>query len=187
MESHANSVEDQLVSSLQFKLGHGASYATDRRSVSYFSMGSNSYAPNGVNVIKIGINGTDWLDPQSVKLFFDVQNTQPSTTSSSMSVKTSHAWAFFRRMRVTCGGVILEDIDNYARLHTMMHMLKTSHDRDENDNTEGFGDGETLANGKSRTCCFTPLSGILYQKNISLSATHRCNLNSSSLAMLMKQ
>ena len=91
MESHASSVEDQLISSLQFKLGHGASYATDRRSVSYFSMGSNSYAPNGVKVIKIGINGTDWLDPQSVKLFFDVQNKHGTT--SDMSVLTHNPWA----------------------------------------------------------------------------------------------
>ena len=92
MDSHASSVEDLLVPSLQFKLGHGASYATDRRSVPYFSMGSNSYAPNGVNVIKIGVNGTDWLDPQSVKLFFDVQNKQGTT--STMSVLTNHPWAF---------------------------------------------------------------------------------------------
>ena len=70
----------------------------------------------------------------------------------------------FSRMRVTCGGVILEDISEYNRLHTMMHMLKVSPDRDKNDNIEGFGNNETLANGASRTCCFTPLSGILYQK-----------------------
>ena len=70
-------------------------------------------------------------------------------------------------MRVTCGGVILEDIDNYARLHSMMHMLKVSPARNQNDSIEGFGNGgagEQLADGKSRTCCFTPLSGILYQK-----------------------
>ena len=114
-------------------------------------MGSNSYAPNAVKVIKIGSNGTDWLDPQSVKLFFDVQNKQGST--SNMSVLTSHPWAFFRRLRVTCGGVILEDIDNYSRLHTMMHMLKVSPARNQNDNIEGFGNGETLADSKSRTCC----------------------------------
>ena len=69
LESHAQSVEDVLVDSLSFKLHHGASYATDRKSVSYFPLGGNSYAPQGVKVIKISVNGDAWLDPSTVKLF----------------------------------------------------------------------------------------------------------------------
>ena len=80
LESHAQSVEDVLVDSLSFKLHDGASYATDRKSVSCFPLGGNSYAPNGVDVIKISVNGQDWLDPSTVKLFFDIQNTQGTLT-----------------------------------------------------------------------------------------------------------
>ena len=36
MESMANSVEDYLISGLSFKLDPGASYVTDRKSVSFF-------------------------------------------------------------------------------------------------------------------------------------------------------
>ena len=36
MESHAQSVEDHLIDSLSFKLKPGASYVTDRRSVTFF-------------------------------------------------------------------------------------------------------------------------------------------------------
>ena len=36
MESHVQSVEDNLIDSLSFKLKPGASYVTDRRSVSFF-------------------------------------------------------------------------------------------------------------------------------------------------------
>ena len=39
MESHAQSVEDNLIDSLSFKLRPGASYVTDRRSVSFFHTG----------------------------------------------------------------------------------------------------------------------------------------------------
>ena len=60
VESHANSVEDYLIEGLSFKLAPGASYITNRRSVSYFPSGSDSYSPtSGVKVIKIKVNGTD--------------------------------------------------------------------------------------------------------------------------------
>ena len=37
MESHAQAVEDYLIDGLSFKLAPGASYVTNRRSVSFFS------------------------------------------------------------------------------------------------------------------------------------------------------
>ena len=36
MESHAQAVEDYLIDGLSFKLAPGASYVTNRRSVSFF-------------------------------------------------------------------------------------------------------------------------------------------------------
>ena len=74
MESHAQSVEDNLIDSLNFKLRHGASYATDRRSVSYFPLGGNDSSPTCVKVIQIMLAGDSWLAPPSVKLFSYVKN-----------------------------------------------------------------------------------------------------------------
>ena len=96
LESHAQSVEGVLTDSLQFKLHHGASYATYRKSVSYFSSGGNSYAPNGVQVIKISVNGQDWLDPSTVKLFFDITNTvQSGTGALALTPLVNGGWVFF--------------------------------------------------------------------------------------------
>ena len=67
MESHAQSVEDNLIDSLSFKLRPGASYITDRRSVTYFPVNGGSYGPNGVKVVKVMLNGSDsWLDPSTL-------------------------------------------------------------------------------------------------------------------------
>ena len=74
MESHAQSVEDNLIDSLSFRLRPGASYVVDRKSVSYFPQGGNQYSPSGVNVMKIMLNGSDWLDPSTCKLFMNFQN-----------------------------------------------------------------------------------------------------------------
>ena len=121
MESHAQSVEDNLIDSLSFKLRPGASYVTDRKSVSFFTQGGNDYQPNGVRVIKIMLNGDSWLDPSTVKIFCDITNTTNDETNSGLLPKIDGAWGFFKRMRILCGGQIVEDIDEFNRLSEMYH------------------------------------------------------------------
>ena len=55
MEGHAQSVEDNLIESLSVKLRPGASYVTNRRSVTFWPQGGNSYSPTGVKVIKVAL------------------------------------------------------------------------------------------------------------------------------------
>ena len=165
MDSHAQSVEDNLIDSLSFKLKPGASYVTDRESVSFFPQGGNDYQPNGVKVIKISLNGDSWLDPSTVKIFFDVTNN--SSGSDKIHPIVANGWGLFKRLRILCGGQIIEDIDNYGRLHQMFHLMKPSEKR-KNDGIEGFGDWDdtvtdTIDNGKTRTIGFTPMSGLFSQ------------------------
>ena len=74
MEATAQSVEDQLVDALSFKLRPGSSYITNRRSVTYYPHGGNSYSSTGVKVIKLMLTGSDWLDPGTIRMVFDVFN-----------------------------------------------------------------------------------------------------------------
>ena len=164
MESHAQSVDDSLINSLSFRLRPGASYVNDRKSASFFTQGGNDYQPNGVRVIKIMLNGDAWLDPSTVKLFMDITNstTRADADNSDLKPKVSGAWGFFKRMRILCGGQIVEDIDEFNRLSEMYHMMKPTNKR-QNDAIEGFG-REALGKGKKRTVCFTPMSGLLSQE-----------------------
>ena len=161
MESHAQSVEDSLIDSLSFKLRPGASYVTDRRSVSFFTQGGNDYQPNGVKVIKIMLNGDSWLDPSTVKLFMDVTNNTSLGSNNKLKPKLDGAWGFFKRMRILCAGQIIEDVDEFNRLSEMYHMMKPTNKR-QNDAIEGFG-GDTLDKDATRTVCFTPMSGLFSQ------------------------
>ena len=166
MESHAQSIDDSLIDSLSFRLRPGSSYVTDRKSVSFFTQGGNDYQPNGVRVIKIMLNGDAWLDPSTVKLFMDITNTTTlaDAANSDLKPKVTGAWGFFKRMRILCGGQIVEDIDEFNRLSEMYHMMKPTNKR-QNDAIEGFGGvGETLGKGQKRTVCFTPMSGLLSQE-----------------------
>ena len=55
MEHHAQRIDDALIGGLSYKLKAGASYVTNRRSVSYFASGGNTYSPNGVKVMKFNL------------------------------------------------------------------------------------------------------------------------------------
>ena len=146
MESHAQATEDYLIEGLSFKLAPGASYVTNRRSVSFYPQGGNSYAPNGVKVIRIALTGEGWLDPSTVRVMFDLNNVTTNTTVTDQKElrPAGGPWSFFRRMRLMAGGTVIEDIDNYARTHQMFHTLVSPAKR-QNDTIEGFGvEGDIL-------------------------------------------
>ena len=178
VESMANSVEDYLIDGLSFKMKGGASYITDRRSVTYHPAGSNIYRPDGgTKLIKINITGDQWLDPSTCRVMFDFRN----MGGEPQELRTlGGPWSFFRRMRCLCNGQVIEDIDNYNRVHELFSILTAKDSRD-NEEVEGFGKTwdhiihmgtnttYTSANftgtfyDQSQTVLFKPLLGILNQ------------------------
>jgi hypothetical protein len=101
VEAIANGVEDKLIDGLSFKLAPGASYVTDRRSVTYHPQGSNIYMPGaGTKLIRILMTGDNWLDTSTFRIMFTLNN-----TDATKELKTiSGPWSFFKRMRVLCAG-----------------------------------------------------------------------------------
>ena len=120
LEATTNAIEDHLIDSISFKLAPGASYVTDRRSVSFFPQGSNIYKPqSGTKVIKIALTGMgEWLDPSTLQLQFKLKNDE---NKGLYVVGQPHT--FFRRARLMCGGTVVEDIDPYNRVHEMLSVL----------------------------------------------------------------
>ena len=63
METIVNSAEDHLIDSLGFKIEPAASYVQDRKSCTFWSVGSNAYSPaGGVKLIKFVLNGDDGME-----------------------------------------------------------------------------------------------------------------------------
>ena len=140
METVINASEDVLIEPLSFKLGNSASYVTDRKSVTFWPSGSNIYKPeSGTKVIKFQLNSEGWLDASTVRINFNLVNNDttapPSTIKYLRPLQGAHS--FFRRMRISCAGSLLEDFD-YNRTHQMFEML-TAADNRNNDMIEGFG------------------------------------------------
>ena len=125
MEHHAQSIDDALIGGLSYKLKPGASYVTNRRSVSYFASGGNTYSPNGVKVMKFNLAGDQWLDPSTFRVAFQLNNHNGniSGTPSFPIMVQPLLWnpaVFFRRARLICGGQVVEDIDGFDRLSLML-------------------------------------------------------------------
>ena len=106
----ASSVEGCLIEGLSFKLNPGASYVTERRSVSYFTAGSNIYqAGSGARVMRINLTGEGWLDPSTVRLTYTLVNSDGSAGKVLRPI--SGPWCFFQRARCLVGGAIVDDVD----------------------------------------------------------------------------
>ncbi len=119
VEAIANGVEDKLIDGLSFKMQPGASYVVERRSVTYHPQGSNIYKPlAGTKLIRILLTGDNWLDPSTLRIMFNVNN--DSTTEAKKLHVVGGPWCFFRRLRILAAGQLVEDIDNYHRIHEMM-------------------------------------------------------------------
>ena len=134
-----NSPEDILIDNLSFKLNKGSSYITDRRSVSFWAQGSNIYkVDSGNRVIKIQLNAEDnsWLDPQSVMMFFTVENGDKALNRKLRPI--SNPYSFFRRFRLLMGNTVIEDFDNFNRVSHMFSKLMNDGARD-NEDAIGFG------------------------------------------------
>ena len=177
MEGVANTVEDRLVDGLSFQLKPGASYVTERKSVTYHPQGSNIYSTNGTKLIKLLLTGDQWLDPSTFRIMFELQNNEnPANGNGHMQLRPlGGPHTFFRRMRILCGGQVVEDIDNYNRVHQMFTILNAK-DANINERAEAFGqqfdnhqtafDRNTVAGiapGQAQTVLFKPCSGLFNQ------------------------
>ena len=172
MEATTSAVEDTLVEKLDFKIKPGASYITGRRNCSFFSTGGNSYAPNGVRVVRFQLSSDGWLDPSSVRIQFTLVNEDGNPGHLLRPV--SGPYSFFRRFRALCGGTVVEDINDWDRLSHMFEILSTD-EYSKDSETQGFGfpiyrDGMPIMSGdptrgippgRNKTVLFKPLSGLM--------------------------
>ena len=114
------SSDDSLIEQLSFSLPSTASYATERRLVSFYPSGASEFAPNGVRVARLVLSGEHWMDPSTMRLAFKIRNTSPNQTLQLVS--GSHC--LFDQIRVLCGGTEVERIGPfYGRTHELFRHL----------------------------------------------------------------
>ena len=127
VEAIANSVEDRLIDGLSFRLNPGASYITDRRSVTYHPQGSNIYKPkSGTKVIRFQLTGDSWLDPSTFRFSFSLRNSRFLNSSKSRKhSEESHPLA--TTVRVTPSRITLTGGQLSKILQTIFAILFSLH------------------------------------------------------------
>ena len=176
VEAIANGIEDKLIDGLSFKMNPGASYVVDRRSVSFHPQGSNIYkTKEGTKLIRILLTGDNWMDPSTLRILFQLNNDETDEAKFLRPLSGPHA--FFRRMRILAAGQLVEDIDQYNRIHEMMQFFVAGESR-ENDAGEAFGFVHNkhvattaakfsgIKQGQGLQVLFKPLSGLLNQNKM---------------------
>jgi hypothetical protein len=180
MEVHlAGSSEDRLLSSLHFDGKRSASYVTGRSEVSYPSSSGGSFSPtNGIRVMRFALNDSaGYLNGDTVRLSFVLHN----VGAQPLTPVTASPCSLFRRLRITAGGVEIEDLEFLGRYAELRQMLKPS-DEKLNDLMEGWGAGDeaTLsdqdhadpipAGAERKILCKLPSSFLMNGKKIMLNA-----------------
>ena len=136
-DHYINSVEDYLIEGLQFKMPPGGSYVTSRKNSTFYPSGASFYsASSGTKLIRVNLSSsTEWLDPQSIRLSYKLHNAGAGTR---VLRTIGGPYAFFSRVRLLSGGVMVEDIMDYNRVHNMFSELSSSNAK-RNEDIEGFG------------------------------------------------
>ena len=108
---------------------------TNRRSCTYHAQGSNRYsAVDGTKLINMLVSSHDWLDPSTFRIMFDLHNEGPANSNLR---PIGGPWSLFSRLRILCGGQLVEDIPEYASIHEMFSILGAEGAR-ANDYAEGI-------------------------------------------------
>ena len=105
MAHHAQSVGGALIGGLSYKLKPGASYVTDRRSVTFLASGGNQYSSAGVKVCKFNTVSDQWLDPSAFRAMFTLKNLPGGAAGVIQPLHWNPA-VLFRRARVIAGGQV---------------------------------------------------------------------------------
>ena len=125
MEQVTQAVNDELVASLDYKLATGnTNYIQSRKSVQFFPSSLSTFTPSTSRVCRIPITpGTDFVDPESIKLAFTFRNTDGS---SDMLCGSPDPSCFIERIQLFANGQRVEDISYYGRSCFMYSLLKPS-------------------------------------------------------------
>ena len=136
LETHISGSEDKLIDGLSFQGRNTASYITERRSCSFQPQSGGIFSPNGIRLMRFNLaDQSGCLQGDTTRLVLTIQNTGATPLQPICDSPAS----MIRRVRLICNGsAIVEDIEEYSRVHQMFSQLLPS-DRRYNDIRESWG------------------------------------------------
>ena len=139
IEDYRNSIPPELVFPLRPDDKKPAKYVLARSSSTWRSSSADGITAGGVIRITIS-NDSMWLCPETVRLMFTVNNLAPASSDLEGTwdggegtpatvfndlQPTGGGACFISRLRVLCGGQLIEDISDYGRLCELFGSLNS--------------------------------------------------------------
>ena len=123
MQNVTEAVNDELVKSLDYKLGSSnVNYIQSRKDVQYFPSSLSTFTPTTSRVARIPLtSGMDFIDPESVKVAFRVRN---NSTTLGLNPGTQEPSCFIKRVQLFANGQRCDDISEYGRCCFLYSLLK---------------------------------------------------------------
>ena len=123
MENVTQAVQDELVKSLDYKLGSSnVNYIQSRRDVQYFPSSLSTFTPTTSRVARIPLtSGMDFIDPESLKIAFRVRN---NDATLDLNPGTQEPSCFIKRVQLFANGQRCDDISEYGRCCFLYSLLK---------------------------------------------------------------
>ena len=102
MQNVTEAVNDELVKSLDYKLGSSnVNYIQSRKDVQYFPSSLSTFTPTTSRVARIPLtSGMDFIDPESVKVAFRVRNNSTTLGLNRVQLFACKWPALRRHLRV---------------------------------------------------------------------------------------
>ena len=125
MENVTQAVNDELVKSLDYKLGSSnVNYIQSRRDVQYFPSSLSTFTPTTSRVARIPLtSGMDFIDPESIKIAFRVRN---NDATLDLNPGTQEPSCFIKRVQLFANGQRCDDISEYGRRCFLYSLLKSA-------------------------------------------------------------
>ena len=123
MENVTQAVQDELVKSLDYKLGSSnVNYIQSRRDVQYYPSSLSTFTPTTSRVARIPLtSGMDFIDPESLKIAFRVRN---NDATLDLNPGTQEPSCFIKRVQLFANGQRCDDISEYGRCCFLYSLLK---------------------------------------------------------------
>ena len=124
MENVTQAVQDELVKSLDYKLGSSnVNYIQSRRDVQYYPSSLSTFTPTTSRVARIPLtSGMDFIDPESLKIAFRVRN---NDATLDLNPGTQEPSCFIKRVQLFANGQRCDDISEYGRCCFLYSLLKS--------------------------------------------------------------
>ena len=166
MEHALAASQEQMLSSLDFSLSASASYVIQRTSSCFYPSGTSEMSPTGNQVVRVQLTSESFLDPETIRVQFGLAN-----TGVAPLVPKTGPWGFFSRIRLLCGGTLIEDIFYANRVNEMLINVLQPSNYAENERIQGFniwpGAVNEITTGNVYTANFKPLClGLLHCKKM---------------------